>query len=65
MKYFVAIMLVLIGVSPAWSAPPWIEDYCMAQAAQIQFHARGEREHFMANCIADLTPTPAGEASPI
>ena len=60
MKYALAIMLglVLVGVGPARSAPPWIEDYCMAQAAQIQFNGRGDREHFMANCIADLTPTP-------
>jgi hypothetical protein len=60
MKYVLAIMsgLVLVGVSPAWSAPPWVEDYCMAQAAQINFTGRGDREHFMANCIADLTPAP-------
>jgi hypothetical protein len=61
MKNALAIMsgLVLIGAGPAWSAPPWVEDYCMAQAAQIQFNGRGDREHFMANCIADLTPTPS------
>ena len=60
MKYALAIMscLVLIGASPAWSAPPWVEDYCQAQAAQIWFNGRGEREHFMANCIANHTPTP-------
>jgi hypothetical protein len=66
MKYPFAFTLglVLVGISPAWSAPPWIEDTCMAQAAQIQFHARGEREHFMANCIADLTPTPQAKRRP-
>ena len=60
MKYAFAIMsgLVLVGAGPARAAPPWIEDYCMAQAAQIQFNGRGDREHFMANCIADLTPPP-------
>jgi hypothetical protein len=66
MKYPLAFMLglVLVGAGPAWSAPPWVEDYCLAQAAQIQFHARGEREHFMANCIADLTPTPQAKRRP-
>ena len=66
MKYPLAILsgLVLIGPSPAWSAPPWVEDYCMAQAAQIQFNGRGDREHFMANCIADLTPTPPAKRRP-
>jgi hypothetical protein len=66
MKYPLAIMLVLVlvGSGPASSAPPWVEDYCMAQAAQIQFNGRGDREHFMANCIADLTPTPLPKRRP-
>jgi hypothetical protein len=66
MAYALAIIsvLVLIAISPAWSAPPWVEDYCMAQAAQIQFNGRGDREHFMANCIADLTPTPPAKRRP-
>jgi hypothetical protein len=61
MKYLLAILsgLVLVGVSPAWSAPPWVEDYCQAQASQIWFNGRGDREHFMANCIANHTPTPS------
>lgn len=59
MKYPLAfLVLILIGAGPARSAPPWVEDQCMARAAQIQFSGRGDREHFMANCIADLTPTP-------
>jgi len=60
MKYPLAIMsaLVLVGVGPAWSAPPSVENYCMARASRIWFNGRGDREHFMANCIADLTPTP-------
>jgi hypothetical protein len=59
-KYALATItgFVLIGATPAFSAPPWVEDYCWAQAAQIQFNGRGEREHFIANCIADNTPTP-------
>ena len=42
--------------TPAFAAPPQIEDYCWAKAAQIWFNGRGDREHFIANCIADLTP---------
>jgi hypothetical protein len=48
----------LISVTPAWAAPPEIEDFCWAQAAQVWFNGRGDREHFIANCIADLPPTP-------
>ena len=50
--------LALMNVSPAFGAPPEIENFCWAQAAQIRFNGRGEREAFIANCIADLTPTP-------
>jgi hypothetical protein len=48
----------LMSVTPALGAPPEIEDFCWAQAAQIRFNGRGEREAFIANCIADHTPTP-------
>ena len=58
MKFVAIIFLALISVSPAMAAPPEIEDFCFAQAAQIHFNGRGEREAFMARCIADLTPTP-------
>jgi hypothetical protein len=63
MKYALAAItcLVLIASTPALSAPPWVEEYCWAQAAQIRFNGRGEREHFIANCIADLTPTPSAK----
>ena len=54
----VAACLALMGATPAFAAPPQIEDYCWAKAAQIWFNGRGDREHFLANCIADLTPTP-------
>jgi hypothetical protein len=62
MKYVLATItcFFLIGATPALSAPQWIEDYCWAQAAQVRFNGRGEREAFMARCIADLTPTPRG-----
>ena len=53
------VLMTLIAVNnPALAAPPQIEDFCWAQAAQIRFNGRGEREHFIANCIADFTPTP-------
>ena len=60
MKYALATIpcLFLIGATPALSAPPRVDDYCWAQAAQIRFNGRGEREHFIANCIADHTPAP-------
>jgi hypothetical protein len=52
------IFLALISVTPALAAPQWVEDYCWAQAAQVHFSGRGEREAFIANCIADFTATP-------
>jgi hypothetical protein len=36
----------------------WVEDYCWAMAAKVHFYGRGEREAFIARCIADLIPTP-------
>jgi hypothetical protein len=64
MKYVLAtvICLVLISVTPALAAPQWVEDYCWAQAAQVHFSGRGEREAFIARCIADLMPTPRRSA---
>jgi hypothetical protein len=53
-----ATCLALVSVTPALAAPQWIEDLCWAQAAQIRFNGRGEREAFIANCIADYTPSP-------
>ena len=50
--------LALVSVTPALAAPPEIDDFRFYQAAQIWFNGRGDREHFIANCIADLTPTP-------
>jgi hypothetical protein len=50
--------LALLSATPAFAATPWVEDYCWAQAAQVRFNGRGEREAFIANCIADHTPTP-------
>jgi hypothetical protein len=56
MNYVLMIVMGII-ISPASAAPRYIEDFCFAQAAQKRFNGRGDREHFMANCIADLTPT--------
>ena len=50
--------LALMSVTPALAAPPEIEEFCFYQAAQIWFNGRGDREHLIANCIANLTPTP-------
>ena len=57
-------MALMALSSPAWAAPPQIEEFCFAQAAQIWFNGRGDREHFIANCIADFTPTPPARRSP-
>jgi hypothetical protein len=50
--------LSLLNISPALAAPRQIEELCFARAAPIWFNGRGEREAFIANCIADHTPTP-------
>ena len=33
--------LALIGATPAFAAPPEIDDFCFYQAAQIWFNGRG------------------------
>ena len=58
MKRLSAACLALSIATPAIAAPPEVESFCWAQAAQMYFNGRGDREHFMANCIADLTPVP-------
>jgi hypothetical protein len=64
MKLVPITCLALISVTPALAAPPEIEDSCFAQAAQIPFNGRGDREAFMANCIANLTPSPPPKRRP-
>ena len=54
----IVVVGLMLSAAPAVAAPPQIEDYCWAKAAQIWFNGRGDREHFIANCLADLTPTP-------
>ena len=56
MKFVPIICLLLLAATPAVAAPPWVEDLCWAKAARIAFMGRGDREHSMANCIADHTP---------
>jgi hypothetical protein len=56
MKFVPIVCLGVIVATPAVAAPPWVEDLCWSKAAQIRFNGRGEREHFIANCIADHTP---------
>ena len=64
MKYTLIIgMTYLALIGPALAARPQVEDLCWAQAAQIWFNGRGDREHFIANCIADNTPTPSAKRS--
>ena len=58
MKLVPVTCLALITATPAFAAPPEIENYCFAESIPVHFSGRGEREHFIANCIADLTPTP-------
>jgi hypothetical protein len=54
--------LALPGLmTPAFAASPEVEDFCFAQAAQIWFNGRGDREHFIANCIADNAPAPTAK----
>jgi hypothetical protein len=57
-----ALMLAaLLQAGRGWAASPQVENYCWAKASQIWFNGRGDREQFIANCIADLTPPPSGK----
>jgi hypothetical protein len=60
----VVICLAMMSVTtPALTASREVQDYCSKQAirANATFWHRGDREAFMANCIANLTPTPTGK----
>jgi hypothetical protein len=57
---------VMLSVTPALAAPREIEDFCFAQIGYVRpplSSGRGDREAFMANCIADLTGTPPPKRS--
>ena len=58
MRYLSLVILAgLFSLSSAVTeaAPRWMEDACFSKAAKRSFNGRGEREQFMANCIADLS----------
>jgi hypothetical protein len=59
------IALVMMTVTPALAAPSEIQAFCFEKAlkAMLPFR-RGAGEAFMANCIADLTPTPPRKRRP-
>ena len=57
----VIICLAMMSVTPALAASRQIENFCVNQALHVTFWHRGEDEAFMANCIANLTPTPTGK----
>ena len=64
------VLMALIGLlvlnSGALAAPPEIENFCFAQIEKIRpplSSGRGDREAFMANCIANLTPTVPAQRS--
>lgn len=58
----IAVTLTFVVLSNhALAASPKPADICFNKASQKSFNYRGEREQFMANCIADLTPSPAAE----
>jgi len=62
---FDQILLFLIGCltfgTPALAAPKEIEDFCFRQIEQVRpplSSSRGDREAFMAACIADRVAAP-------
>ena len=51
--------LALMSVTAALAAPREIEELCFEQSQHVALPLRrGAWEAFMANCIANLTPTP-------
>jgi hypothetical protein len=59
----VTCLAVMSVTPPALTAPRQIEDFCFEQALHVwtTFWHRGDYEAFMANCIANHTPTPTGK----
>src|SRR5262245_44211298 len=53
--------LAMISLTPALAALRQIEDFGSKQALHVTFWHQGDYEAFMANCIANLTPTPTGK----
>ena len=56
----VVTLLAMISATPALTASRQIQDFCSKQTlhANATFWHRGDYEAFMANCIANHTPTP-------
>jgi len=52
--------VAMMSATPALTASRQIQDYCSKQAirANATFWHRGDSAAFMANCIANHTPTP-------
>jgi hypothetical protein len=63
--FLAVIGVALIYVTPAFAAPPQIEDYCWAKAAQIWFSGRGDREHFYSQLHRRSNPHASDEGQPI
>jgi len=59
----VVLVALMAWSSHASAAPPEIEDICFSKATKRSFNGRGEREQFITNCIADLTPVLPRERS--
>jgi hypothetical protein len=59
--------LAVSSITPALAAPREIEDFCFERLQHATLALRrGAGEAFMANCIADLTPTPSpGRKGPL
>jgi hypothetical protein len=52
--------LATMSMTPVLAAPREIEIFCLEQLRHVPLsHPRGTGEAFMANCIANLTPTPS------
>ena len=51
--------LIVTSVTPALAAPRQVEEFCFEQLQQSTLpRRRAWGEAFLANCIANLTPTP-------
>jgi len=56
---WLAVVMAMMSVAPAFAAPREIEDFCFERLQHATLALRrGAGEAFIANCIADLTPTP-------
>ena len=50
--------LALMVATPAFAAPPDVENYCFVQSELVRpALTQPEKEAFIASCIADNTPT--------